>query len=211
MRIVLAALALLLGAERRVGAGLTLLARSRLIVPYPAGRRDRRRLAADRRAARAGVQEAGDRREPRRRDRQHRHRRRRHRAAPDGCTLLVNAAVDRDLHRRASAKLGYDPIKDLVPVGGIGITPTLLVTATAIRANDIKGLIDGARASPTASTSAPPATACSSISRSRRSPQRSGGKFIHVAYRGGAHGDDRSDRRRGSISAASLAGSDASR
>ena len=37
--------------------------------------------------------------------------------------------------------------------------------------------------------------------RRDRSAQRR--KFTHVAYRGGAHGDDRSDRRRGSISAGS--------
>ena len=51
-------------------------------------------------------------------------------AAPDGCTLLNNGAVIATFTSSFS-KLGYHPINDLVPIGGIGITPTLLVTAEA--------------------------------------------------------------------------------
>jgi tripartite-type tricarboxylate transporter receptor subunit TctC len=43
---------------------------------------------------------------------------------PDGCTLLVNAAVIATFPSSFS-KLAFDPIKDLLPIGGIGITPTL--------------------------------------------------------------------------------------
>jgi tripartite-type tricarboxylate transporter receptor subunit TctC len=39
------------------------------------------------------------------------------------------------------SKLAFDPIKDLVPVGGIGITPTLLVAAKSVPADDLKGLV----------------------------------------------------------------------
>src|SRR5690606_25155200 len=51
-------------------------------------------------------------------------------AAPDGCTLLNNAAVIATFTASFS-KLPYHPINDLIPVGGIGITPTLLVTAAS--------------------------------------------------------------------------------
>ena len=51
-------------------------------------------------------------------------------APPDGCTLLINATVIATFPA-SFAKLGYDPIKDLIPIGGIGVTPTLLITASA--------------------------------------------------------------------------------
>jgi tripartite-type tricarboxylate transporter receptor subunit TctC len=61
-------------------------------------------------------------------------------AKADGCTLLVNAAVIATFPSSFS-KLAFDPIKDLVPVGGIGITPTLLVAAKSVPADDLKGLV----------------------------------------------------------------------
>ena len=45
-------------------------------------------------------------------------------APPDGCTLAHNAAVVATFTASFS-KLSYDPINDLVPIGGAGITPTL--------------------------------------------------------------------------------------
>src|SRR5262245_53100464 len=61
-------------------------------------------------------------------------------AKPDGCTLLVNAAVLATFPSSFS-KLAFDPIKDLAPVGGIGITPTLLVAAKSVAANDLTSLV----------------------------------------------------------------------
>jgi len=52
-------------------------------------------------------------------------------SAPDGCTLLVNAASIATFTVSFS-RLGYDPFRDLIPVGGIGLTPTMLVTAPPI-------------------------------------------------------------------------------
>jgi tripartite-type tricarboxylate transporter receptor subunit TctC len=59
---------------------------------------------------------------------------------PDGCTLLVNAAVIATFPH-SFTKLNYDPIKDLVPVGGIGVTPTLLIAAPSVGVSDIKSLV----------------------------------------------------------------------
>ena len=55
---------------------------------------------------------------------------------PDGCTLLVNAAVIATFPY-SFGKLDYDPINDLAPIGGIGVTPTLLVSAPAVGASDV--------------------------------------------------------------------------
>ena len=92
------------------------------------GRRDRRRVARRRRAARGGIEEdrsssrtaaarpatsAPSRSSTR---------------PPDGCTLLVNATVIATF-TTASPSSAYDPFKDLAPVGGVGVTPTLIVAA----------------------------------------------------------------------------------
>ena len=49
-------------------------------------------------------------------------------APADGCTVLVNATIIATFIH-SFTKLSYDPFKDLAPVGGIGVTPTLIVAA----------------------------------------------------------------------------------
>ena len=71
-------------------------------------------------------------------------------APPDGCTVLVNATVIATVPTSFS-KLSYDPFKDLQPVGGVGVTPTLIVAAKSVPANDIKGLLDTNAEMPSAS------------------------------------------------------------
>jgi len=103
---------------------------------------------------------------------------------PDGCTLLINATVIATFPH-SFAKLNYDPIKDLAPVGGLGITPTLIVAAPSIPANDIKSLVawsktksDGLNFS-TAGYGLQQHLAVEELAR------RTGAKFTHVAYKGG--------------------------
>jgi tripartite-type tricarboxylate transporter receptor subunit TctC len=103
---------------------------------------------------------------------------------PDGCTLLVNAAVIATFPY-SFAKLNYDPIKDLAPVGGIGLTPTLLIAAPSVPANDIMGLIQLSKDRPgglnfsTAGYGLLQHLAVEDIA------QRTGAKFTHVVYKGG--------------------------
>src|SRR5262245_6486322 len=68
-------------------------------------------------------------------------------APADGCTLLVNATIIATFPYSFS-KLAYDPIKDLAPVGGVGITPTLIVAAKSVPANDIKSLVEWSKTKP---------------------------------------------------------------
>ena len=68
-------------------------------------------------------------------------------APADGCTLLINATVIATFPTSFS-KLSYDPFKDLAPVGGIGVTPTLIVAAPSVPANDIKGLVEWSKTKP---------------------------------------------------------------
>jgi len=106
-------------------------------------------------------------------------------APADGCTLLNNAAVIATFPASFS-KLGYDPTGDLVPIGGIGITPTLLVTATANPPNDLKGLIAWSKEKPDGLNFSTAGYGLLQHLAVEEIAVRSGGKFVHVAYKGGA-------------------------
>lgn len=106
-------------------------------------------------------------------------------APPDGCTLLINATVIATFPANF-AKLGYDPIKDLIPLGGVGITPTLLVTATSNPANDIKGLVAWASSKPNGLNFSTAGYGLLQHLAVEEMGKRLKAKVAHVAYRGGA-------------------------
>lgn len=103
-------------------------------------------------------------------------------SAPDGCTLLVNSSVIATFPY-SFAKLGYDPFKDLVPVGGIGVTPNVLVAARSVPARDLPGLVRLAKERPaglnysTSGYGLPQHLIVEEIAR------RTGGKFVQIAYK----------------------------
>lgn len=104
---------------------------------------------------------------------------------PDGCTLLVNAAVMATFPASFS-KLGYDPINDLAPIGGIGITPTLLVTASSSSATDIKSLVTWGKTKPTGIDYATAGYGLLQHLAVEEIKRRTGGEFVHVVYKGGS-------------------------
>src|SRR6267142_1065586 len=107
-------------------------------------------------------------------------------AAPaDGCTVLINAAVIATFVHSFS-KLSYDPIKDLVPIGGIGVTPTLLITASANPANDLKGLVQWSKDRPEGLSFSTAGYGLLQHLAVEEMGQRFGAKFVHVVYKGGA-------------------------
>ena len=105
-------------------------------------------------------------------------------APPDGCTVLVNATVIATFGHSFS-KLSYDPFKDLAPVGGIGVTPTLIVAAPSVPANDIKGLAEWSKTKPDGLNYSTAGYGLQQHLASEEIAQRTGAKFTHVAYRGG--------------------------
>ena len=102
----------------------------------------------------------------------------------DGCTLLVNATVIATFPA-SFTKLAYDPLKDLIPVGGIGITPTLLVTASANPANDLKGLVEWSKSKDGLNFSTAGYGLLQHLAVEEMG-QRLKSKFVHVVYKGGA-------------------------
>jgi tripartite-type tricarboxylate transporter receptor subunit TctC len=106
-------------------------------------------------------------------------------AKPDGCTLLVNAAVIATFPSSFS-KLPYDPLKDLVPIGGIGVTPTLLVASKSVPADDLKGLVKLSKERPDGLSFSTAGYGLLQHLAVEELAQRAGAKFVHVVYKGGA-------------------------
>ena len=106
-------------------------------------------------------------------------------SAPDGCTLLVNAASIATFTVSFSL-LGYDPFRDLIPVGGIGLTPTMLVTAPANPPNDLKTLIEWGKSKPDGLTLSSAGYGLIQHLAAEEIGRRSGVKLTHILYRGGA-------------------------
>jgi tripartite-type tricarboxylate transporter receptor subunit TctC len=106
-------------------------------------------------------------------------------AKPDGCTLLVNAAVIATFPSSFS-KLAFDPIKDLLAIGGIGITPTLLVAAKSVPADDLKGLVRLSRQRPDGLSFSTAGYGLLQHLAVEEMSRRADAKFVHVVYKGGA-------------------------
>ena len=103
---------------------------------------------------------------------------------PDGCTLLVNGAVIATFPA-SFTRLNYDPLKDLVPIGGIGITPTLLVAAPSVAATDIKSLVQLSKDKPQGLSFSTAGYGLLQHLAVEEIGQRTGGKFTHIVYKGG--------------------------
>jgi tripartite-type tricarboxylate transporter receptor subunit TctC len=67
---------------------------------------------------------------------------------PDGYTLLLAAAGQLVINQSLYPKLGYDPVKDLAPVGFFASSPLLLVAHPAVPLKSVKELVDYAKAHP---------------------------------------------------------------
>jgi tripartite-type tricarboxylate transporter receptor subunit TctC len=103
-------------------------------------------------------------------------------SAPDGCTLLINVAAIRS-YKFIFADLGYDPDKDLVPIGGIGKSPSLILTSGASPLKNLKDLValakeKGSLSYATAGFGLSPHLAVEELARV------TGAKFVSVFYRG---------------------------
>jgi tripartite-type tricarboxylate transporter receptor subunit TctC len=101
----------------------------------------------------------------------------------DGHTLLVQSAS----HAANSAiykSLPYDPLKDLVDVARLGVTPYVMVTAPNGPYKSIKALIDAAKASPGTIPFASAGVGSSTHLAAEYVVDLAGIKMLHVPYRG---------------------------
>ena len=63
------------------------------------------------------------------------------RAPADGLTFFVGSNAPLVINSAIYAKMSYDPVKDFVPVAGLGKAPLLLVTRKDLGSSDLRALI----------------------------------------------------------------------
>ncbi|MFM9972034.1 MAG: Bug family tripartite tricarboxylate transporter substrate binding protein [Burkholderiales bacterium] len=70
------------------------------------------------------------------------------RSAPDGYTLLVSSSAAYTVNQWVTKNMPYDPEKDLLPVFGIGRSPSLVTLAASLPVKSVQDLVALARAKP---------------------------------------------------------------
>jgi tripartite-type tricarboxylate transporter receptor subunit TctC len=103
-------------------------------------------------------------------------------AAPDGCTLLINGTVIATF-TKSFPNLAFDPFKDLAPVGGVGATPAVVVSAASSPAHSLTDLIALAKTHPNTITYATSGYGLSQHLVIEQIAQRSGVSFVLVPYK----------------------------
>ncbi len=119
----------------------------------------------------------------------------------DGCTLVVNGAVIATFPDSFS-KLTYDPLKDLVAVGGLGVTPTVVVTSNK-EINSIKDLIAWSEKKPEGLSYGSAGYGLLQHLAVEELADKNKAKLVHVPYRGG--GDATTDLMTGRLDFGSFA------
>ncbi|KTT21659.1 tripartite tricarboxylate transporter substrate binding protein [Pseudacidovorax intermedius] len=71
-------------------------------------------------------------------------------AAPDGYTLLLSGSTSYSVNAALRARLPYDPVRDLAPIGIVARTPLVLVVAASAPWRTVDELVRAARAKPQA-------------------------------------------------------------
>lgn len=104
-------------------------------------------------------------------------------AEPDGYTLLVQSA-SHAANPAIYKSLPYDPLKDLVDVALLGITPYVMVTAKGGSYPTVKALVDAAKARPGAIPFASAGIGSSTHLAAEYFAQMAGVKMLHVPYKG---------------------------
>ncbi len=69
-------------------------------------------------------------------------------SAPDGYTLLVAADASFVVNQHLYSRLPYDPIRDFIPISGLGISPQALVLHPSVPANTFSELVAHAKTKP---------------------------------------------------------------
>ena len=106
-------------------------------------------------------------------------------APADGYTLLVSSSGVMAVNPLLYTKLSYDPLKDLVPVAGLGIVPLVLLTNTSFPPADVKQLVAAAKAKPGAINYASSGVGITNHLVMSMFTTAAGIDMTHVPYKGG--------------------------
>lgn len=108
------------------------------------------------------------------------------RAKPDGYTLLLGAASTLAVVPQMTAAPGYDPISDLVPIGGVASVASILVTGKVDAYPNLKAVHAAAQARPGDLTYGSAGVGTSQHMQMAQYNLERGLSMMHVPYRGGA-------------------------
>jgi len=104
-------------------------------------------------------------------------------APADGHTLLVATNTGQAIAPHL-LKLGFDPLKQLQPVGLIVVVPNVLVVGEKVAAKDVKELVAAAKAQPGAFKYASSGVGSTQHIAGEAFDQAAGIKTVHVPYKG---------------------------
>ena len=106
----------------------------------------------------------------------------------DGYTLLAGSNASLVLAPAATSDVGYDTLRDFVPIGRIARITYVLVVRSGIAATSVREFVALARARPGAITLATVGASSNVGTLATRFAQVAGIDFLQVPYRGGAPG-----------------------
>jgi tripartite-type tricarboxylate transporter receptor subunit TctC len=108
------------------------------------------------------------------------------RAAADGYTITFGTSAGLVVNRALGMKMPYDSIKDFAPVGMMVNVPFILVANAGLPANNIKELIELAKAQPGKINLGSPGVGTPNHLGGEFLNVMAGVKIVHVPYKGGA-------------------------
>ena len=108
------------------------------------------------------------------------------RAAPDGYTLMLGSTGTNTIAPALNARLPYDPVRDLAPVGLVGIAASALVAGAGVPAGNVPELIALAKARPGKLTYASSGNGTTLHLGGELFKLLAGVDLVHIPYKGNA-------------------------
>jgi tripartite-type tricarboxylate transporter receptor subunit TctC len=105
-------------------------------------------------------------------------------AAPDGYTIGMGQTANLAVNPHLYAKMPYDSLKDFAPIGLVATQPVVLVVAAKSPFMTIVDVVAAAKAKSDGLNMANPSSGTVGHLSGELFARRSGGKFLHVPYKG---------------------------
>lgn len=109
-------------------------------------------------------------------------------ANPDGYTLVLGQTSNLAINPSLYAKLPYDPVKDLAPVGLVASAPLVLVVSGTSPYKKLADVVAAAKAKPTALNYASSGNGTVAHLATEQFQKAAGVQFTHVPYKGASQG-----------------------
>ena len=106
------------------------------------------------------------------------------RSAPDGYTIVLGQTSNLAINPTLYAKLPYDPIKDLAPIGLVASAPLVLVVPTSSPYKTLADLVAAAKAKPGVINFASPGIGTVAHLTGEKFQKAAAIRFTHVPYKG---------------------------